>query len=266
MTENEITQPESPLEKKRREDRERKQKQRAREKVEKAAEGESIESAWQRHSEQLKKDAPVLYKALQERHEEIAGLEAEITEVCEGVANGLRAEVRTAATADSTEIFPRPDHCWRDAKADIEQHGAAPNYYHIIEAEPQVSLKSEDFLKLENTAKNVVVWKGYVVPGEAVTKANTSEAKIDWDRTTGSAAMAYRYFGFRLCINIDAFRHLTQAFLQYALTTQGKNLDRAIVEEAITWYKEHQNDFTSPGIDERLIRQYLTPSTRNEEE
>src|SRR5204863_5210103 len=73
---------------------------------------EEISTTWSRYEALLKNEDPALHAKLLERHEFVTGLEEEVSEIVEGVANGLHAETRTLATADSKEIFPMPDLCF----------------------------------------------------------------------------------------------------------------------------------------------------------
>jgi hypothetical protein len=102
---------ESAPEAKRRKDRERKRTQRARDKSAKAAESETLQQAWERHSEKLKQDDPALYAYFFQRHQELADLEMEISD-CEDFARGLHVEAK-----------PQIAECWRDTQNEFEKHG-----------------------------------------------------------------------------------------------------------------------------------------------
>ena len=91
---------------------------------------EQIAESWTRNEAALLKADPTLHSRLLAHHNAVAGLEAEAEEIAEGVKNGLRAETRSAETADSTEIFPMPDLSFQDIKAHVLKQGTA-NYRQI---------------------------------------------------------------------------------------------------------------------------------------
>src|SRR5882724_11060713 len=91
---------ESSQEARRRKNTESKRKQRQREKIAKAASTETLQQAWERHSEQLKQIDPATYARLSERHLELADLKMEIEDFANGHFIG------------ATKI----DECWRDTQ------------------------------------------------------------------------------------------------------------------------------------------------------
>ena len=101
---------ESPLEARRRKNRERKRAQRTRYKAAKAAESETLTQAWQRHSDKLEQDDPALYACLFQRHQDLDDLEMEISH-CEDFVSGR------------TEIKPQIAECWSAAKKEFAKHG-----------------------------------------------------------------------------------------------------------------------------------------------
>src|SRR5260370_20675491 len=121
--------------------RRREYRQRKREEKEvKAAGGESISEVWQRSSKRLLEENPKLYNELQARHDEVSGLEAEVTEIERGtgihkwpyVLGKKRAETLSALTLDPENVFPMPDLCFRDIKAYIAANGTLS--YRAVEA------------------------------------------------------------------------------------------------------------------------------------
>jgi hypothetical protein len=114
--------------------RERNQKKRD-QKIAKAVEEGliTISTDWLKNENQLINDDPALRDRLQARHKEVEELMAEAAEIIQGVEKGLRAETRSAETADSAELFPMPDLCYRDAKAHILANGTAS--YQAVEAD-----------------------------------------------------------------------------------------------------------------------------------
>lgn len=98
---------ESPLEAKRRKNKEAKRAQRARDKSAKAAESETLMQAWQRHSEKLKQNDPALYERFFQRHQDLDDLETEISDCEDG----------------RTEAIRHIAECWLDARKEIEDHG-----------------------------------------------------------------------------------------------------------------------------------------------
>jgi hypothetical protein len=94
---------------------------------------EQIAESWTRNEAALLKADPTLHSQLLALHNAIAGWEAEAEEIAEGVKNRLRAETRSAETADSTEIFPCPDLSYREIRAVASNKGTAN--YRAIEAD-----------------------------------------------------------------------------------------------------------------------------------
>ena len=121
-------------------------------------------------------------------------LEAEADEIDEGIAKRLRAEVRTLATADSTEIFPMPDLSFRDLKLDIRQHSSC-NYREI---ESHV----------------------YIEP--------KTVASLD------AGAQHYLSYGFRLRFEYESLQRARENLVIYALKSRDANLNWTIVEDAIS--------------------------------
>lgn len=122
---------ETPDEKRKRLGRERTRKHRQKKNgPEEITSFEQIADSWTRNEAALLKADPTLHSHLFALHDAMAGWEAEAEEIVEGVKNGLRAETRSAETADSTEIFPMPDLSFRDIKAVASNKGTA-NYGQI---------------------------------------------------------------------------------------------------------------------------------------
>jgi hypothetical protein len=136
-TETEIE--ETLEEKRRRLGRERTRRHRDKNRVEELPESfAGISALWQKNEEKLLKENPLLRLQIAARHKEVEELESEIEEIAEGVKNGLRAETRTAVTADSKEIFAMPDVSYAEIKADAAKNGVGN--YRGIEA---ASIKGE---------------------------------------------------------------------------------------------------------------------------
>jgi hypothetical protein len=124
-------QQETEVEKRRRLGRERTRRSRDKKKEPQEIEDFSqIADAWADNEAALLKKDPDTHTRLNARHDEVEELEAEVAEIESGVKKGFRAETRTLATADSKEIFPMPDTCYRDIKNDIEKNGST-NYRQI---------------------------------------------------------------------------------------------------------------------------------------
>ena len=106
---------------------------------------EQVAESWMRNDKQLAATDPELHARLLARHEKVVGLEVEVTEILKGV--GLytwppspmkRAETLSALTPNPDEIFPMPDVCFTDVKADVLKNGVA-NYL----ANEAAAVKSE---------------------------------------------------------------------------------------------------------------------------
>ena len=122
---------ETPDEKRRRLGRERTRKHRNKNKPpEEITCFSQIAESWTRNEAALLEVDPTLHSHLLAFHNAIAGWEAEAEEITEGVKKGLRAETRSAETADSTDIFPMPDFSFREIKAVTDKNGTA-NYMQI---------------------------------------------------------------------------------------------------------------------------------------
>jgi hypothetical protein len=122
---------ETPEEKKKRQRREYMRNYRSKDKQEEPPKSfEGISAKWTDNDKRLLVSDPTLHAQLLVRHDEVVCLEAEAADIDRGVKAGLRAETRTAETADSTEIFPMPDLAFRDLKSVALKQGTA-NYRQI---------------------------------------------------------------------------------------------------------------------------------------
>lgn len=209
--------------------REERQRKRLKEEID-ARGGESIEETWKRNSKRLLEENPKLYNELQGSHDEIIGLEAEVTEIEKGVGTYTwpyvlgrkRAETVSADTLDPENVFPMPDLCFRDIKADIAANGTLN--YQAVEA---------------------------MRDGEADDCRPAFGARFD-----GTLESAYRFFGFRLRIGSDVLQRIREALVIYALTSKDTTLDAATVEEAIADCSAYSG--FSPHKDQlgKLIREH----------
>jgi hypothetical protein len=181
-------------EKRRRLQRERTKRSRDKKKYGPASASEEISANWERNSRQLQDENPGLYAELQARHDEVEALEAEADEVDDGIAKGLRAGIRTLATADGTDIFPMPDLSFRDLKLDIQRRGCC-NYGEI---ESRVCVESKS--------------------------ATSRDAE----------AQHYLRYGFLLRHEYGTLQRARENLVIYALRTKDANLNWTIVEDAIS--------------------------------
>jgi len=209
--------------------REERQRKRQKEEID-ARGGESIEETWKRNSKRLLEQNPKLCNELQARHDEVLGLETELVEIEKGIGihawpyvlGKKRAETVSADTLDPENVFPMPDLCFQDIKADVAANGALN--YRTIEA---------------------------IRDGDAEDFRPAFGAKCD-----GTLESAYRFFGFRLRIGNDVLQRIREGLVIYALTSKDVTLDAATVEEAIADCSAY-NGF-SPHADwlRELIRKY----------
>lgn len=142
------------------------------------------------------------------RHQEIGDLETEVDEICDGVARGLRAETLTALNANkANEIFPRPDICFEDCKADVIQHPSI-NYGSV---EAMAALRTRPQENWELTERTLPLFRRPFTKDE----------------------QAYVDFGFHAALGQDTLQNVREALAIYWLRTKDTTLDGAIVQEAI---------------------------------
>jgi hypothetical protein len=201
--------------------REERQRKRLKEEID-ARGGESIEEMWKQNSKRLLKENPKLYNELQARHDEVMGFEAEVTEIEKGIFGKKRAETVSADTLDPENVFPMPDLCFRDIKADIAANSTLN--YRAVEA-----IRDED----------------------AEDFRPAFGAKFD-----GMLESSYRFFGFRLRIGNDVLQRIREALVIYALTSRDKNLDWTVVEEAIADCSAYSGFSPHSNWLRELIRNY----------
>ena len=199
-------------------DAERKRLARARRKDDELSEAETISQMWLRNSTRFAAENPKEYFELQDRHDEVMALEAEIDEVCAGVAAGKRAGVAHEENkSDWPNIFPMPDVCYADARASVEQHGS----FNFGCAE-----RMEDFRPPWN--------------------AKHSDTE-NWE---------HRFYGFHLKLNSEAFPKSREALILYALRTGDQNLDWGVVDDAVnSWLAEPWSSANSREV-QTLITKY----------
>ncbi len=187
--------------------REERQKKRRKEEIE-ARGGESISEMWQRNSKLLLEENPKLHEELQNRHVYVVwGLEADVTEIEKGVGLYLwphsvgKKRLETDDTAGFENTFALdPCLAFAEIKADIQKNGIL-NYYAVERMRDEEDAK--DFRPAFGT-------------------------KYD-----GAPESAYRLYGFRLRVEHDTLQRIREGLVIYGLVTGDKNLDWAVVEEAI---------------------------------
>jgi hypothetical protein len=180
----------------------------------KALAEEPLSEMWTRNSRKFCESSPenkALFIAMRQKHDDVAGTVAEVQEILEGLAKGLRCETRCLETRDSTEIMPMVDDCFRDIRQQVGTEGML-NYAAL---EGATHLRSAD--------------------GEIGESSFRPTAKEKFDAT--SPVDCYRWFGFRLRLTDDTYRDALDAFLKYSLVTGDVNIDWALVKVAIEDFK-----------------------------
>src|SRR5713226_1266706 len=203
---------ETPDEKRKRLGRERTRKHRNRNKPpEEITSFSQIAESWEKNEAALKKADPTLHSHLLASHGAIMGWEAESEEIAEGVKDGLRAETRSAETADSTEIFPMPDLSFRDIKAVASNKGTTN--YRQLEADSIKGSQGDDLEQsyirygfrlrlshetLRNARENLVLYA-----------LRTHDQNLNWEIVHEAIADCSAYFP-RFSPNQDELQRLIQ--------------------------------------------------------